>query len=96
MEGMYGWTAIRENVPGGESRRSSPTTRKPPQGGSGGLRTFVGRVVVKAAEGLVLGDVRVEELERVLGDHAVRDDLVVADDVGQGQRVEAALGVRLH
>lgn len=32
---------------------------------------FVGLAVVKAPEGLILGDVRVEELERVLRDEPV-------------------------
>lgn len=37
------------------------------------------------AEGFVFGNVRVEVLERVLGDVLGHDDLVVSQDVSEGQ-----------
>lgn len=46
-----------------------------------GLCTFAGLTVVKPTEGLVFGDVRIEELERVLCDNTVRNDFVVPDYV---------------
>lgn len=57
---------------------------------------FARLAVVEAAKGLVLGDVGVEELERVLWDDAVRDDFVVTDDVGEGERAQTVLSVGLH
>lgn len=58
--------------------------------------TFGLGAVVVSAEGFVFGDVRVEELERVLRHHALGDHLVIADDVGERQGDQAALGVWLH
>lgn len=60
------------------------------------LLTFAPLAVVEPAEGLVLGDVGVEELERVLRDDAVRDDFVVSYDVDKGQRAQPVFGVGLH
>lgn len=42
-----------------------------------------------SSEGLVFGDVGVEELERVLRDLSVCDNLVVPDDVGERESAEA-------
>lgn len=60
------------------------------------LLTFAPLAVVEPAEGLVLGDVGVEELERVLRDDAIRDDFVVSYDVDKGQRAQPVFGVGLH
>ena len=57
---------------------------------------FVGLAVVKAPEGLVLGDVWVEELERVLRDEPVGDHFVVAYDVGERERTQTVFSVGLH
>jgi len=61
-----------------------------------GAPAYVWQAVVETPEGLVFGDVGVEELERALRDVAVRDHFVVPDDVGERDRAELALGVRLH
>lgn len=57
---------------------------------------FAPLAVVKPAEGLVLGDVGVEEFQRVFRDDAIRDDFVVSYDVDERQRAQPALGVGLH
>lgn len=57
---------------------------------------FASLAVVQPSEGLVFGDVGVEEFERVLRDDAVRDHFVVSYDVDKGQSVEAVFGVGLH
>lgn len=56
----------------------------------------VGGFGVVLPEGLVLGDVGVEEAQRVLGNVLRRHHLVGADDVGQGDGRQLLLGVRLH
>ena len=58
--------------------------------------TFALGAVVVPAEGLVFGDVGVQELEGILCHQPLRDHLVVPEDVGERQGYQAALGVRLH
>lgn len=57
---------------------------------------FAPLAVVQPTEGLVFGDVGIEEFERVLRDDAIRDHFVVSDDVDKRQSVEAVFGVGLH
>lgn len=60
------------------------------------MLAFAPLAVVKPAEGLVLGDVGIEEFERVLWDDAIRDHFVVSYDVNKRQGAQAVFGVGLH
>lgn len=61
-----------------------------------GNLAFALLAVVMFAEGLIFRNVGIKELQWVLRNDAVRDDLVVSDDVSEGESVETVLGVRLH
>lgn len=58
--------------------------------------TFAWLAVVKPSEGLVFGDVGVEELERVLWDDPIGDHFVVSYDVGKRESAKPVFSVRLH
>lgn len=57
---------------------------------------FAWLAVVKPSEGLVFGDVRVEELEGVLWDDPVWDHFVVSYDVSKRESTKSVLSVGLH
>lgn len=57
---------------------------------------FAWLTIVKPSEGLIFGDVGVEELERVLWDNPVWDHFVVSDDVGKWESAEPVFSVWLH
>lgn len=57
---------------------------------------FARLAVVKPSEGLVFGDVGVEELEWVLWDNPVRDHFVVSYDVREWESAEPVFSVWFH
>lgn len=60
------------------------------------IRAFARLTVVETSEGLIFGDVGIEELEWGLRDDPVRDDFVVSDDVGEWEGAEAVFSVWFH
>lgn len=64
--------------------------------GAGRALLTVGGFGVVLPEGLVFGNVREQEAQRVLGNVLGGHHLVRADDVGQGDGRQLFLGVRLH
>lgn len=95
VDGMYGWTGdLKINIC--KERMSEQAMEAFRVWRWLHALAFAPLAVVKPAEGLVLGDVGVEELERVLRDHAIRDHFVVPYDVDKRQRAQSVFGVGLH
>lgn len=57
---------------------------------------FAWLTVVKPSEGLIFGDVGVQEFERVLWDNSIWDYFVVSYDVRKRESAEPVFSVWLH